>query len=79
MTQSPRFIYGVKECHSFIIMISPESGKIVGWIDLKEINQEDKSLNANQVLNGIAYNNKTKNLLVTGKNRSKIYEIKLKQ
>lgn len=62
---------------NFIIIISPLTGKILGWIDLKGINQTDKHLTFEQVLNGIAYNEKTKNLLITGKQWSKIYEIKL--
>ena len=59
----------------FIVVISPDSGKVDAWIDLTGINPNagDDSF----VLNGIAFNEKTKNLLVTGKCWPKIYEIQL--
>jgi len=66
-----------------IIKIDPETGKIVGVIDLTDINKKN-GINytpggheGNDVLNGIAYNPATKTFLVTGKNWPKIFEIKL--
>jgi glutaminyl-peptide cyclotransferase len=60
-----------------IARIDPKTGRVVGWIDLGGIIQP-ADLNGNEdVLNGIAYDAKGDRLFVTGKNWSKIYEIKL--
>lgn len=66
-----------------IIKIDPSSGKIVGTLDLTDINTKNGinytpgSKDGQDVLNGIAYNPATKTFLVTGKNWPKIFEIKL--
>jgi glutaminyl-peptide cyclotransferase len=58
-----------------IAIIQPESGQITSWIDLTGLyNPED----ANQVLNGIAYNPQNDALIVTGKNWPNLYQIQLK-
>ena len=62
---------------NFIARISPESGKITGWIDLTGLNPDPAVLKYPYVLNGIAYNEKTKHLLVTGKCWPNVYEIEL--
>jgi glutamine cyclotransferase len=55
-----------------IAIISPNSGKINGYIDLTGIyNTSDPE----SVLNGIAYDQETGNLYVTGKNWPNIYQI----
>lgn len=61
----------------FIAIISPESGKITGWIDLTGLNPDPTKLKYPYVLNGIAYNQETRHLLVTGKCWPKVYEIEL--
>jgi len=61
----------------FIAMIQPDSGKIVGWIDLTGLNPEPKTLVYPYVLNGIAWRPETKHLLVTGKCWPHLYEIAL--
>ena len=46
-----------------------------GFSGLKEKVEQIKTLN---VLNGIAYNKERKTIFITGKNWSKVFEIKLK-
>ncbi len=60
-----------------IAMISPDSGRVTGWIDLTGLlGPEDKSKPVN-VLNGIAYDSENGRLFVTGKLWPKLFEIKL--
>lgn len=63
----------------FIAIISPQNGKIIGWIDLTGLNPDPAVLVYPYVLNGIAYNKKTGHLLVTGKCWPHVYEIELIQ
>ncbi len=62
-----------------IARISPETGKVTGWIDLRGLSDDFGSGRADQVLNGIAYDNKGDRLFVTGKLWPKIYEITLQR
>jgi len=63
----------------YIARIAPETGRLLGWIDLKELlGEEDRTPSAN-VLNGIAYDKKQNRLFVTGKYWPKLFEIKLTQ
>ena len=58
-----------------IARISPTTGHVISWMDLKGL-----KANVNQgaeVLNGIAYDSKKNRLFVTGKWWSKIFEIKV--
>ena len=60
-----------------VLIINPYSGKVEGVIDfsgLKEKVEQIKSLN---VLNGIAYNKTSKTFFLTGKNWSKLFEVKI--
>lgn len=61
----------------FIVQIEPETGRVVGKIDLGELSsryEDDKSVN---VLNGIAYDKKGGRLFVTGKLWPEIFEVEL--
>jgi glutaminyl-peptide cyclotransferase len=59
-----------------IARIDPQTGRVIGWIDLSSIiNIENK--NDNYVLNGIAYDKKEDRLFVTGKRWPLLYEIRL--
>ena len=58
-----------------IIRVDPETGEVIGEIDLSKLYKEKKS--NNQVLNGIAYDRDQDRLFVTGKKWSKLFEIKL--
>eukprot|EP01121_Diplochlamys_sp_Union-15-3_P003709 TRINITY_DN1364_c0_g1_i3.p2 TRINITY_DN1364_c0_g1~~TRINITY_DN1364_c0_g1_i3.p2 ORF type:complete len:110 (+),score=21.26 TRINITY_DN1364_c0_g1_i3:434-763(+) len=54
-----------------IAVINPNTGRVVGFIDLSSLKQPEG------VLNGIAYNSVTDTIYVTGKNWSKLFEIKV--
>ncbi len=60
-----------------IVRISPLDGRVLGWIDLSGLlNEEDRSPEVD-VLNGIAYDSFGDRLFVTGKLWPKLFEIKL--
>lgn len=61
-----------------IARIDPASGKILGWIDFSKLYPDaGKGHNAENVMNGIAYDAEKKRLFVTGKLWPKIYEVKV--
>ncbi len=61
-----------------IARIDPETGKVVGWIDLTGLADKDwKGMGPDDVLNGIAYDAQHKRLFVTGKHWPKLFEIEL--
>jgi glutamine cyclotransferase len=62
---------------NYIARISPETGRVVGWIDLAGISPEDTTSSEN-TLNGIAYDAAGDRIFVTGKNWKRLFEIKLK-
>lgn len=62
---------------NFIAIIAPETGKVIGWIDLTGLNPDPGHLVFPCVLNGIAHDRKTGHLLVTGKCWPHAYEIEL--
>jgi glutamine cyclotransferase len=62
-----------------IARVSPESGEVLGWIDLSGLYPRSKRGSNEDVLNGIAYDPESKRLLVTGKNWPKLYEITVKR
>jgi glutamine cyclotransferase len=61
---------------SRIARISPQTGAVVGWIDLTGLPSPIYHLEPEAVLNGIAYDSIHKRLFVTGKLWPMIYEIK---
>jgi glutamine cyclotransferase len=60
-----------------IIMIDPADGSTLGWIDLEGIEDSLGSVDGIDVLNGIAYNEETGRLLVTGKLWPNVFEVEL--
>jgi len=60
-----------------IALISPQTGQVIGWLDLSGLVAKEKSAAPVDVLNGIAYDAKKDRLLVTGKLWCRIYEIRL--
>lgn len=60
-----------------IVMINPESGMVEGVLDLTGILPDEDRYITTDVLNGIAYDEATGRIFVTGKNWSKLFEIKL--
>lgn len=62
------FIYANQWQTNFILKIDPANGKVVGRMDMNELAEKVFPLNPNaDVLNGIAYEKKSKMLLITGK------------
>jgi glutamine cyclotransferase len=60
-----------------IARISPQDGRVVGWIDLKFLISPTYHLEPGAVLNGIAYDPDRKRLFVTGKLWPSVFEIRL--
>jgi glutamine cyclotransferase len=60
-----------------IARISPQTGKVVGWIDLTGLLDARYRQNPDAVLNGIAYDSVKKRLFVTGKLWPKVFEIRV--
>lgn len=63
---------------NYIVRIDPASGRVVGVIDLKGLLPEGLAKDpADDVLNGIAWDEKNRRLFVTGKNWPSLFEIRL--
>ncbi|MGR9117224.1 MAG: glutaminyl-peptide cyclotransferase [Gammaproteobacteria bacterium] len=60
-----------------VAKIDPESGQVLGWLNLAGLLPDRKKLSEASVLNGIAYDAEAKVWLVTGKNWPYIYQIAL--
>jgi glutamine cyclotransferase len=60
-----------------IARISPQTGEVVGWIDLSGLLSPMYQLQPGAVLNGIAYDSARKRLFVTGKLWPRLFQIRL--
>lgn len=60
-----------------IARISPQTGEVLGWIDLEGILRPEDHNRRVDVLNGIAYDENNNRLFVTGKLWPRLFEIKL--
>ena len=60
-----------------IAQISPETGEVLAWIDLKGLLGPEDRFQPVDVLNGIAYDQVNNRLFVTGKLWPRLFEIKL--
>jgi glutamine cyclotransferase len=60
-----------------IARISPENGKVLGWVDLSSLRAAIGPARNAEVLNGIAYDASRDRIFVTGKLWPKLFEIKL--
>jgi glutamine cyclotransferase len=60
-----------------IAIISPENGNVRKWIDLSHLFPDRDSRDINAVLNGIAYDEKSDRIFITGKLWPKLFEIRL--
>ena len=69
------FIYANVWQKPIILKINPANGEVVGKFDFAEIAKKHTT-NDDDVLNGIAF--KGENMLITGKNWPKIYEVSIK-
>lgn len=61
---------------NYIVIINPETGAVVGKIDLKGIYPK---ANDDNCLNGIAYDETNNRIFVTGKRWDKLFEIKISE
>ena len=59
------------------IIINPKSGAVEGVIDFTGLKSKVEQLSNLDVLNGIAYHPIRKSFFVTGKNWSKLFEVKI--
>ncbi len=62
-----------------IAVIDPESGRVKAWIDLAGLLQPGDVTDPEAVLNGIAFDQASNRLFVTGKLWPRLYEIKIKR
>lgn len=60
-----------------IVKIEPQTGRVVGWIDVEGILSPHDQIGQVDVFNGIAYDPVDRRLFVTGKFYPKLYEIEL--
>jgi glutaminyl-peptide cyclotransferase len=63
---------------NYIARIDPNTGRIIGWIDLGGISPDDVSRDRENTLNGIAYDADNDRIFVTGKKWKNLFEIKVK-
>lgn len=62
---------------TLIARIDPGTGRVASWIDLSDIAAGQPSKDRDSVANGIAWDQTTGRIFVTGKNWTKIYEIEV--
>lgn len=62
-----------------IALINPETGAVESILDLKDLKAKVTQHPDLDVLNGVAYNPKTKTFFVTGKNWDKMFEISISE
>lgn len=60
-----------------VVRISPKTGQVLGWVDLRDLLSPADRVRQVDVLNGIAYDAVGKRLFVTGKWWPKLFEIEL--
>jgi glutaminyl-peptide cyclotransferase len=73
------YIYANQWQTNFILKIDPANGNVVGRMDMTELTEKVFPLNPNaDVLNGIAYEKKSKMLLITGKLWPAMVAVKIK-
>lgn len=60
-----------------IARISPETGQVLGWVDLTGLYPPEDRPHVEAVLNGIAYDDENERIFVTGKLWSKLFEIRI--
>jgi glutamine cyclotransferase len=60
-----------------IARIAPETGQVVGWIQVKGLLRPEDRVTEVQVLNGIAHDPKNHRLFVTGKFWPRLFEVEL--
>lgn len=61
----------------YIIRINPETGDVIGWINLADLYPRRQRTQRDFVLNGIAYDAENGRIFVTGKSWPNLYEIEV--
>ena len=61
----------------YIVIIDPETGDVVSWVDLAGLLPDEDRTVQTDVLNGIAYDAEAGRIFVTGKRWPKLFEIAL--
>jgi glutamine cyclotransferase len=62
-----------------IARIDPQTGRVTAWVDLTGLLKPEEATDEEAVLNGIAYDETSDRLFVTGKLWPKLFEIRLKR
>lgn len=74
------FIYANQYTTPYILKIDPNAGKVVAKYDFTDLINKAKAVKPDvDVLNGIAYDETTKKIYITGKLWPETYEVKLNQ
>ena len=60
-----------------VIILNPNNGAVEGIINFADLKNKITKQTDTDVLNGIAYNKKTKTFFITGKNWDKMFEVKI--
>ena len=72
------FVFANQYQTNYILKINPESGDVVGVLDMSSLRDEVLKFEGNpDVLNGIAYEPKSKTLLITGKLWPVLFALKI--
>lgn len=71
------YIYANQWMTSYILKIDPATGKVVGKMDCESLYRPLKEEASGNYLNGIAFNDSTQQLYITGKLWPSLYEIRL--
>ncbi|MGE5943611.1 MAG: glutaminyl-peptide cyclotransferase [Flavobacteriales bacterium] len=70
-------IYANRYQKDGVAIINPENGAVIGVIDFSPLKKLVTQHDGLDVLNGIAYNPKTKTIFVTGKRWDKLFEVEI--
>ena len=62
-----------------VVEIDPDTGGVLGWLNLSDLLPERKALSDDAVMNGLAYDADKKTWLITGKYWPYLYEIVLQR
>lgn len=60
-----------------IARVCPDTGQVLGWIDLSGLREAENSPGQELVLNGIAFDLQSGRLFVTGKSWTRLYQIRV--
>ncbi len=70
-------IYANRYQKDGVAIINPKNGAVIGVVDFKPLKKLVTQHEGLDVLNGIAYNPKTKTIFVTGKRWNKLFEVEI--